>query len=277
MKLPSGVYPGATTVLGDGPTPCSWMFVGEAPGYEEDRSGRPFVGVSGRLLNRTLEYYTSLRRGGVRITNIVKHRPPGNRKPLASEVKKYLPFFYEELRECAPEVVVTLGAVAAKAFDKKIRLMSDHGVARWCEVEGWKGLVVPWFHPAFALRSPQAFAALAADAARLGDTVAGAGGIALADNVYSLATEEEVVARLLTTWGTFGFDTETTSPEHGGVFATDEATMVGYSVSWAPGTGVYVPTTAVGDGMAGILGSPLWKKICHNAKFEYKVLAKQGI
>ena len=275
--IPTDVFPDTNEVLGDGNTPNTWMFVGEAPGADEERSGRPFVGQSGKLLNRLLEYYTQLRRSSVYVTNVVKHRPPNNRTPKVKEIRQYLPYLWDEIRECKPQVIVTLGATASRVFDKKIKITDDHGVARRCEIEGvWTGTLVPWYHPAYALRSPVIFEQLAGDASRLHNELA-----RLLDEVieprYELANEDEVVARLLSSWGEFGFDTETTSPTRNGVFATDEAEMVGYSVSWAPYQGVYVPATEIGPGMAGILESPLWAKVCHNAKFEYKILKKLGI
>ena len=104
--LPDSPFPGARLVLGDGPTDATWMFIGEAPGFEEDRSGRPFIGSSGKLLDRLLEYFTPLRRPEVYVTNVVKHRPPDNRTPKVGEIKPYLPALWDELRTVNPRVVV---------------------------------------------------------------------------------------------------------------------------------------------------------------------------
>ena len=275
--IPTDVFPGSGLVPGDGPLDSSWFFLGEAPGCGEDRAGRPFIGLSGKLLSKLLEYYTDLRRSGIYVTNVVKHRPPDNRTPKVAEVRKYLPFLYEELAEVNPRVVVACGATAAKVFDKGIKVTDDHGVARYVEIPNvWFGILVPWFHPAYALRNPAAFEALAMDAGRLHAEVERLEGPTL-ETDYSLVDEAEVVEFLLAHWQPFGFDTETMSPTHGKVFATDEADMVGYSVRVRPGQGWYVAAEHVGEGMAAILESPLWTKICHNAKFELKILRKQGV
>lgn len=275
--LPTNVFPNANEVRGEGPVPCDWFFLGEAPGREEDASRRPFVGPSGRLLNRLLEYYTDLRRPSVYVTNIVKHRPPRNRTPKVGEIKPYLPYLWEEIREVNPKVIVSLGASAAKVLDKTVKVTDDHGVARPCTLpDVFQGTLVPWFHPAYALRNPRVFERLAGDAARLHAEVIRVDAVPVVTD-YTLTDEEEVVAALMRNWCKLGFDTETTSPTRKGVFMTDEADMVGYSVSIAPGQGWYVSTEKVGVGMAAILESPLWTKVMHNAKFDYKILKKQGV
>lgn len=278
--LPTNVFPESRTVLGEGPRDTGWMFVGEAPGELEDATGRPFVGPSGKLLNLALEYYTPIRRGQAYVTNIVKHRPPGNATPKVAQIKPYLPYFWDELLQVNPRVLVTLGAISARVIDKSIKLKDDHGVARRVTLEcGWSGVVIPWFHPAYALRNAITFEDFADDASRLMHQTELVD-MPRRDPVYELADEATVVSALLAKWGAFGFDTETTSPRRGAgkkYFMTDEAEMVGYSVTITPGTGWYVPTTSVGPGMAAILESPLWTKVCHNAKFEYKVLQKQGV
>jgi len=269
--IPTNVFPTGNLVLGDGPAPCDWMFIGEAPGYYEHEAGRPFVGPSGRLLNRWLEHYTNLRRSRVYVTNICKHRPPDNATPKVGEARKYLPYLYEEIQHVNPKVIVTVGAIASHIFDAKLKMKDAHGVAQHHTIPNvWSGVWVPWWHPAYAMRSPIVFETCVHDAARLHDEVARVNDVPMTFN-YGLATEDEVVSYLLAHWGTIGFDTETTSPEHAGVFATDEADMIGYSVSWAPGQGIYVPTERVGDGMATVLESSMWRKVCHNAKFEYKI------
>ena len=276
VTLPTTIFPG-DTVLGEGPAPCDWMFIGEAPGAQEDLYGRPFVGPSGRLFNVLLESFTELRRSMVYVTNVCKHRPPNNRTPKASEVKEYIPYLHEELKQIKPKVVVTLGSIAGKVFDNKLKITADHGVARRVELPGvWSGILVPWFHPAFAIRNANARVALASDAQRLHEQITQLG-VAMSPPDYRLGDEGELVSKLLSQWITFGLDTETTSPPRAGTFMTDEADMVGFSVSLAPRSGQYVPTAHIGRGFGAILGSPLWTKICHNAKFEYKIFLKQGV
>ena len=276
VPLPTTIFPG-NTVLGDGPMPCDWMFIGEAPGAVEDQAGRPFSGPSGKLFNTLLERFTDLRRSFVYVTNVCKHRPPENRTPKVGEVKPYLPYLYEEIKEVNPKVVVTLGGTAAKVFDSKFKITAEHGIARYVDIpDVWSGVLVPWFHPAFAIRNADARVALAEDARRLHEQIARLG-LEEPQPDYSLGDERGIVSYLLGSWGTFGLDTETTSPTRANTFMTDEADMVGYSVSMAPRTGQYVPSTQVGHGMGAVLSSPLWTKICHNAKFEYKIFKKQGV
>ena len=91
QSIPTDIFPDSKLVLGEGPTPCDFMFVGEAPGSQENWQQRPFIGPSGALLNRLLSYYTELERPQVYVTNIVKHQPPivnGKQKtPLVKEIK----------------------------------------------------------------------------------------------------------------------------------------------------------------------------------------------
>ena len=255
-ELPN-LFSGAQFVLGDGPAPCEWMFVGEAPGADEDKIGLPFQGRSGKLLNKTLEYWTTLRRDSVYVTNIVKQRPPRNRDPKVSEIKKHIDYFIEELERVNPKVVITLGGIAFKVFQKGGKVTEDHGVPRAATLGNWSGMLVPWLHPAYALRSPLRMQQLGSDAKRLAPLLA----LHKVENVdYTLADEERVV------WGvvrgmtfidlnTIGFDTETTSPRHGKVFATDEADMVGWSASVGEGQGWYVPATEFGEDMKAYLES----------------------
>ena len=276
VPLPTTIFPGST-VLGDGPMPCNWMFIGEAPGAVEDQAGRPFSGPSGKLFNTLLERFTELRRPLVYVTNVCKHRPPENRTPKVSEVKPYLPYLYEEIKEVNPKVIVTLGSTAAKVFDGKFKITAEHGIARQVELPDiWRGILVPWFHPAFAIRNADARVALAEDAGRLHEQIARLG-LEEPQPDYGLGDEQDITTYLLTHWGTFGLDTETTSPTRANTFMTDEADMIGYSVSMAPKMGRYIPTTKVGQGISAILSSPLWTKICHNTKFEYKIFKKQGV
>lgn len=278
LGLPINIFgTGPGVVLGEGPVPCTWMFIGEAPGYGEDKQGRPFIGVSGKFLNHLLAEFTELRREGVYVTNVVKHRPENNRTPLIGERKPYLPYLYDEIRRVNPDVIVALGGVALWVFDGKLKVTTEHGRARHIVLtDVWEGTLVPWLHPAYALRSTDAKIQALVDAKRLHEEVARLGAPTPTID-YRLGEEDEVVSTLLRRWGSFGFDTETTSPRRGKVFQTDEAEMVGYSVSTAPCSGVYVPRVRVAEGFAGILESPLWTKVCHNFKFEYKILRRQGI
>ena len=159
------------TVFGEGPAGARLMIVGEAPGADEDRQGRPFVGPSGRLLERMLAAI-GLAREEVYIANTVYWRPPGNRTPSAEEVEACRPFVNRQIALVAPEVLMLAGGAAAKTL-----LGTAEGImrlrGRWQSFATPDGPVdvMPTFHPAFLLRSParkrEAWRDLLAIAARL--------------------------------------------------------------------------------------------------------------
>jgi len=142
-------------VFGSGPDEAALMLVGEAPGREEDLAGEPFVGRSGRLLDRMLGAI-ALPRESVRVTNTVPWRPPGNRTPTPAETEICLPFTLRQIELVKPRVLVCLGSPATKAL-----LRSDEGImrlrGRWSELTLPNGTVVPvmaMLHPAYLLRQP---------------------------------------------------------------------------------------------------------------------------
>jgi DNA polymerase len=146
-------------VFADGVPDSGLMFIGEAPGAEEDRLGKPFVGQSGRLLDRMLASVGLDRRRNVYITNILPWRPPGNRTPTDGEIALFLPFVLRHIALVRPHHLVLLGGVAAKAL-----LRSREGITRlrgrWHEVPV-AGLDRPvpalaTLHPAYLLRNPAA-------------------------------------------------------------------------------------------------------------------------
>ena len=144
------------TVFGEGPKDAVLMIIGEAPGADEDRQGRPFVGVSGQLLERMLAAI-GLARTDVYITNTLYWRPPGNRDPSTEEIAACRPFTERQIALVAPRILVALGAPAARTL-----LQTTEGImklrGRWMRYER-PGLpapidLMPMFHPAFLLRSP---------------------------------------------------------------------------------------------------------------------------
>lgn len=135
-------------VMGDGPTDAKVVFVGEAPGRFEEKEGRPFVGLAGKFLNRELERI-GLQRKDVYITNVVKCRPPDNRKPKPEEVEECKEILEEELRLIGPKIIVLLGDTAVKAMlDKNYKVGKDHG--QLIRKDGHDFLVMP--HPSAAMR-----------------------------------------------------------------------------------------------------------------------------
>jgi uracil-DNA glycosylase len=136
-------------VFGVGDPHARLVFVGEGPGRDEDLQGEPFVGRSGRLLDQLITEELGLRRADVYIANVVKCRPPNNRDPLPDEVDACSHFLDAQLRAIRPAVVVTLGNFAARAL-----LHTTEGVTRLRGRTHPYGdaVLVPTFHPAFALR-----------------------------------------------------------------------------------------------------------------------------
>jgi DNA polymerase len=137
-------------VFGEGPDDAALMIVGEAPGEEEDLSGRPFVGRAGQLLDRIL-MSVDLDRADVYITNLVKFRPPGNRNPRPDEIEAAAPVLLEQIRLIRPRILATLGNVPTQWFlDSKDGITRLHG--SWHD---WNGIrLMPLYHPAYLLRNP---------------------------------------------------------------------------------------------------------------------------
>jgi uracil-DNA glycosylase len=149
-------------VPGEGNPRARIMFVGEAPGAQEDAEGRPFVGAAGKLLDRLLDE-AGLQRADVYITNVVKHRPPGNRPPRRSEIQQELPDLEREIEAVAPELIVPLGRHALDALAPGHKVTQEHGTL--IEHDGRR--LYPTFHPAAGLRSTDLRAQLHDDFRRL--------------------------------------------------------------------------------------------------------------
>jgi DNA polymerase len=145
-------------VFADGVAAAGLMLIGEAPGADEDRQGRPFVGVSGQLLDRMFASIGLARSENLYITNILPWRPPGNRTPTDAEMAFFLPFVLRHIALANPRHIVLLGGTAAKTL-----LRARDGITRlrgrWHRMEGEAGAVLPalaTLHPAYLLRSPMA-------------------------------------------------------------------------------------------------------------------------
>ncbi|HVE92744.1 MAG TPA: uracil-DNA glycosylase [Actinomycetota bacterium] len=147
-------------VFGTGSAAADVMFVGEAPGVNEDSKGEPFVGAAGRLLTRLIETKLGLNRPDVYIANVLKCRPPGNRDPLPEEVRACASFLKSQLEVVEPKVVVTLGN-----FASKLLLRTDTGITR---LRGKRypfggATLIPTFHPSAALRGSSAMNGITQD------------------------------------------------------------------------------------------------------------------
>lgn len=155
-------------VMGDGDPDADIVFIGEAPGKEEDRQGKPFVGPAGRLLNEMLTTI-GLQRSDVYVSNIVKYRPPNNRDPLPEEKAAFLPYLNEQLETIRPKLIVTLGRHSMEAFlPQGLKISQIHGQPKRIrrpktedgmlnsalghppsDTNSW--VILPLFHPAAAL------------------------------------------------------------------------------------------------------------------------------
>lgn len=161
------VKPGTNLVFGEGNPDARILFIGEAPGFNEDRLGRPFVGQAGRLLDKLLSE-VRIKREDVYITNLLKNRPPGNRDPLPGELEEAMPFLDQQIEIISPDVIVTLGRFSMGKFLPGVKISQVHGVP---ERVG-RHLIVPMFHPAAALRSPSVLKLFEEDFRKLPEIVA---------------------------------------------------------------------------------------------------------
>ena len=139
-------------VFGKGLAKARLMFVGEAPGQEEDERGEPFVGKSGQLLTKIIEAI-GLSREQVYIANVIKCRPPGNRNPEPDEVASCEPFLFRQIDVIAPRVIVPLGKFAAQSL---LKTMDPITKLRGRQFEYRGAVLIPTFHPAYLLRNPSA-------------------------------------------------------------------------------------------------------------------------
>lgn len=136
-------------VFGEGVTDTNLMFIGEAPGGDEDRLGRPFVGKAGQLLDKALNALAFDRNRNFYIANICKCRPEGNRTPMEDEAEACLPYLRNQVALIRPRIIVCLGATAAKfIIDRNARISRIRG--QWIERKGY--YLIATFHPAALLR-----------------------------------------------------------------------------------------------------------------------------
>jgi DNA polymerase len=154
-------------VFGAGNADADLMFVGEAPGQQEDLQGLPFVGRAGNLLDQLLGE-VGLERADVFITNVLKSRPPGNRDPQLEEIDACKPYLHKQVELIEPRVICTLGNFATKLLTRSQRgITSVHGRPQVHELGGRAVRVFPIYHPAAALRSTNTLAELREDFQRL--------------------------------------------------------------------------------------------------------------
>ena len=145
-----------STVFSDGVSSARIMLVGEAPGQDEDRTGKPFVGRSGQLLDAMMATIGLSRADNLYIANVIPWRPPGNRAPSVDELETCKPFIMRQIELVAPEIIVLVGGTSAKTL-----LNTETGITRlrgkWqtLEIGGRDIPALPFFHPAYVLRRPE--------------------------------------------------------------------------------------------------------------------------
>jgi uracil-DNA glycosylase family 4 len=149
-------------VPGEGPVNADIMFIGEGPGFHEDRQGRPFVGAAGQFLEELLASI-NLTRQQVYIANVVKCRPPGNRDPLPDELSACAPYLDRQIEIIRPKVIVTLGRFSMARFFPGASISKIHGQPK----RVGNVLVVPMFHPAAALHQAKWRPVIEADFSKL--------------------------------------------------------------------------------------------------------------
>jgi uracil-DNA glycosylase family 4 len=285
-------------VWGEGPSSAEFMIIGEAPGAREDWAGRSFVGDSGIRLNVLLRLL-GLDRDEVYVTNVVKHRPPRNRTPKASEVHSCKPYLVQEILTVQPQVIICMGGTAIKAIIGALSVTQNHGYPRRVSLSyiqqvnqaldraavgkgpvkstamgQYSVVAVPMYHPAYTLRNPDLWPVLAEDFLRLRGRLSQVD-TAPESGQYIFTTAQ----RRIPPFSRIGFDLETTSPHRAGRFMVHEADIVGYSTASTPFRASYFP----GDPRREPLGTRMGLEddrvqvICHNTKFEYSQLRRIGV
>src|SRR5438128_6106346 len=154
-------------VFGVGTPDADLMFVGEAPGFHEDKQGYPFVGQAGKLLDKLLAGI-GLTRADVYIANVLKCRPPGNRDPQPDEIEQCEGYLFRQIEAIEPKLVATLGNFATKLLSgKPLGITRVHGQEQEVTLGGRRVLLYPIYHPAAALYTPRMLEVLKSDFARL--------------------------------------------------------------------------------------------------------------
>jgi uracil-DNA glycosylase len=154
-------------VFGAGNPRADLMFVGEAPGFHEDKQGIPFVGQAGKLLDKLLGG-VGLWRDDVYIANVLKCRPPGNRDPQPDEIESCEPHLFRQIELIEPKVIATLGNFATKLLSgRPLGITRVHGQEQALTIAGRSVVLYPLYHPAAALYTPAMLKVLEADFARL--------------------------------------------------------------------------------------------------------------
>lgn len=164
VQCPLGKQGRTNVVFGEGNPDTKIMFIGEGPGQDEDKLGRPFVGRSGKLLDKIFEL-TNITRKDIFITNVVKCRPPNNRKPLEKEINICTNLFlFNQIKIIKPSVICTLGATALQGILNNYEIKISQVRGRPIVADNLPDyIIMPTYHPAYILRNPKEFTTLYED------------------------------------------------------------------------------------------------------------------
>lgn len=165
------LYQEATqAVPGAGNPNAKIVIIGEAPGFFEDQQGLPFVGNSGKLLDKLLNTI-QIARPDVYICNILKHRPPSNRDPLPEEIKVCTPYLKAQLEIIKPNIIITLGRFSMNYFFPLDSITKVHGVIKQLHWHDLDLTIIPVYHPSAGLRNGAMLASLQADFLKIGEYI----------------------------------------------------------------------------------------------------------
>ena len=224
----------AVTVLGNGPTNARIMVIGEAPGVEEDRSGKPFQGAAGRKLKENLMPLAGIDPEAVRYDNVIQVHPPGNKTPTPKEIKNATPDLWERIREVSPKVVLALGATAKNALGVKPPITAVR--AQPFDIDGVT--VIPMYHPAAGLHNSNLVPAIISDWKRLAEVIGSVSGDTSWDTPTFYRLEDTRGAlEYIEGADLVAFDLETTDNLHHGAFVPMLMRPLGYSLSNRPRLG----------------------------------------
>lgn len=277
-----GLYKTCTHLVdGEGEWDADVLIVGEAPGEQEDKSGRPFVGKSGQLLRRVLR---EVGLKSVFITNTVRCRPSRNRKPTKKEIKACSSFLDDEIASVNPKLIIPLGEPALSRF---VELKKGDSISNWVggrayvEIKGKSYPIFPMYHPAYIIRRMELYDVYV----RMFEVIRGGGPeVKKQYGVVRTGDDANALFNMLKTVESFSFDLETTGLN----FMTD--TILCVSFSWKEGVAATLPLLGedrvkiwtpdeaywIRDELKEVFGTEL-PKIAHNCSFDMKFLRKIGI
>lgn len=268
-------------LMGAGSKSSEIMIVGEAPGYQEDEEGEPFIGAAGQLLNKLLDEFGKIDRDECYITNVAKCRPPQNRTPTRKEIKICVEeYLIKEIDRVEPRWVLALGNAALQGVLGKSGITKHRGT----RYEFPDFTVMASFHPAAVLRNPRYGTELAADLERFGKLTRGEDGTPTTKvRMIRTAAQMKWLLRKLNSVKAFAYDIETNGLQE----YRSDSKIVSIAFTWNAGESVFIPIhhkqtpwknpQQVLDALVSVMKDSPAKKIAHNGKFDARWLAQFGV